>query len=175
MDTMTINYYYYFVTHLFGRVTIEKFITPMLILGYEELTDEQREFYLANQTASVEEIRKCELNPPYVPPAPSIVQLQDEAKGQLKDKYIAVMDRYTDLQVAMAVTSHLALTTLTIADKCPYTLKEANNIIEGFNSLAKDAKSIYDRYHALLGEQMTEEAINATLADGKKELEALNE
>lgn len=173
MALRNINYYYYFVTHLFGRVTIEKFITPMMMIGYEQLTDDQVEFYLANPNSSVEEVRKCELNPPYVPPAPSIVQLQDDAKRQLKEKYVAVMGRYTDLQVAMAVTSHIALTTLTIADKCPYTLKEANDIIEGFNSLSKDAKGIYERYFALLGEQMTKEDIDNTLAAGIAELEVL--
>lgn len=173
MATKNTNYYYYFVTHLFGRVTIEKFITPMTLIGYEALTDEQVEFYLDNPTASVEEVRKCELNPPYIPPTPSIVQLQEDAKRQLKDKYIAMMNRYSDLQIAMAVTSHLALTTLTIADKCPYTLKEANNIIEGFNSLGKDAKTIYERYIALLGEQMTQEDIDNTLAAGVAELEVL--
>ena len=173
MAIRNINYYYYFVTNLFGRETIEKFITPMLLIGYEELTDEQREFYLANPTASVEEVRKCKLNPPYVPPSPSIVQLQDEAKRQLKEAYLTKMSRYTDLQVAMAVTSHIALTTLTIADKCPYSLKEANDIIEGFNSLSKDAKTIYERYYSLLGEQMTKEDIDNTLEAGLAELEAL--
>lgn len=170
---MAVTYYYYFVTHLFGRVTIEKFITKMTLIGYEQLTDEQVEFYFANPTASVEEVRKCELNPPYVPPAPSIVQLQDEAKRQLEDKFLAVMNRYSDLQVVMAVTSYIALTTLIISDKCPYTLKEANDIIEGFNSLAKDAKTIYDRYFALLGAQMTQSDIDSTLTAGIAELEAL--
>ena len=167
------QYFYYFYTPLIGAERIEKTITPMIGLRWVELTDEQREFYLANPTATVEEVRKCKLNPPYVPPAPSIVQLQDEAKRQLKEKYLVVMSRYTDLQVAMAVTSHIALTTLTIADKCPYTLREANNIIEGFNSLSKDAKTIYDRYISLLGEQTTEDDIDNTLAAGVAELEGL--
>lgn len=164
--------------YYFFRNRIVVFAIPVNLLfnkGFVELTDEQREFYLANPTASIEEVRNCELNHPYVPPVPSIVQLQEDAKIQLKDKYIAVMSRYTDLQVAMAVTSHLALTTLTVADKCPYTLKEANDIIEGFNSLGKDAKTIYDRYIALLDEQMTEDDIDNTLAAGVAELEALNE
>lgn len=172
---MALTYYYYFYTPMIGAERIEKTITPMIGIRWVELTNEQVEFYLDNQTASVEEVRRCELNPPYVPPAPSIVQLQEDAKGQLKDKYIAVMNRYSDLQVAMAVTSHLALTTLTIADKCPYTLKEAKNIIEGFNSLGKDAKGIYDRYFALLGEQITQSDIDSTLTAGIAELEALNE
>lgn len=170
---MALTYYYYFVTHVFGRVTIEKFITQVTLLGYEALTDEQVDFYIANPTASVEEVRKCELDSPYVPPAPSIVQLQDEAKRQLKDKYVEVMNRYSDLQVAMAVTSHLALTTLTLKDKCPYTITEANNIIEGFNTLGKDAKAIYDEYSTLLGNQVTKEDIDSTLAAGISELEAL--
>lgn len=163
-------YYYFFRNRI---VVFALRVNLMLNHGFVELTDEQREFYLANPAASVEEVRKCELNHPYIPPAPSIVQLQDDAKRQLKEAYLAKMSRYTDLQVAMAVTSHIALTTLTIADKCPYTLKEANDIIEGFNSLGKDAKTIYDRYFALLGEQMTEEAIGSTLEAGFAEMEAL--
>ncbi len=167
------RYYYYFVTHLFGRVTIEKFITPMLLLGYEALTDEQVEFYLANPTASVEEVRKCELDPPYVPPAPSIIQLQEDAKQQLKEAYIAKMNRYSDLDVVGAISSHYALITLTIGDNVPYTLSEAKNIIEGFNSLMKSAKKVYDKYYTLLGEQMTQEAIDSTLEAGLAEMEAL--
>lgn len=163
-------YYYFFRNRI---VAFALRVNLMLNHGFVELTDEQREFHLANPAASVEEVRKCELNHPYVPPVPSIVQLQEDAKGRLKDKYIAVMSRYSDLQVAMAVTSHLALTTLTIADKCPYTLSQANNIIEGFNSLGKDAKGIYERYISLLGEQMTEEAIGSTLEAGFAEMEAL--
>lgn len=172
---MSVTYYYYFVTHITGRVTIEKFITPMIIIGYEQLTAEQTEFYLANPTASVEEVRNCELDPPYVPTAPSIVELQEDARRELKTTYAAVMSRYSDLEVAMAITSHLALTTLTIADKCPYTLREANNIIDGFNSLAKDAKSIYERYCDLIEEQTTENEVNATMEAGKAELEVLYE
>lgn len=141
--------------------------------SFVELTDEQREFYLSNPSASVEEVRRCELTPPYVPPAPSIVQLQDIAKEQLKAAYLAVMSRYSDLQVVGAISSHYALTTLTISDNVPYTMSEAKNIIEGFNSLGKDAKGIYERYISLLGEQMTEEDIDSTLAAGLLELEAL--
>lgn len=170
---MNIKIYYYFVKHIIGGTKIERFATPMLLPNFELLTDEQVAFYLEHPTATVEEVRKCKLNPPYVPPAPSIVQLQDEAKRQLKEAYMAKMSRYTDLQVAMAVTSHIALTTLTIADKCPYTLSQANDIIEGFNSLSKDAKGIYERYFALLGEQMTKEDIDNTLAAALAELEVL--
>lgn len=163
--------YYYFFRNKIVVFSIR--VNLLLNRGFVELTAEQIEFYLANPTASVEEVRKCELNHPYIPPAPSIVQLQDDAKRQLKEAYLAKMSRYSDLQVAMAVTSHLALTTLTIADKCPYTLSQANNIIEGFNSLSKDAKSIYDRYYTLFGEQMTQEAIDSALEAGLAEMEAL--
>lgn len=163
-------YYYFFRNRI---VVFALRVNLMLNHGFVELTDEQREFYLANPAASVEEVRKCELNHPYIPPAPSIVQLQDDAKRQLKEAYLAKMSRYTDLQVAMAVTSHIALTTLTIADKCLYTLKEANDIIEGFNALSKDAKSVYDRYKKNIEDATTKEVIDAELEEAKEEMEVL--
>lgn len=163
-------YYYFFRNRI---VVFALRVNLMLNHGFVELTDEQREFYLANPAASVEEVRKCELNHPYIPPAPSIVQLQDDAKRQLKEAYLAKMSRYSDLQVVGAISSHYALTTLTISDNVPYTMSEAKNIIEGFNSLGKDAKGIYERYISLLGEQMTQSDIDSTLEAGVAELEAL--
>lgn len=163
--------YYYFFRNRIVIFAIR--LNLILNKGFVELTDEQQDFYLANPAASVEEVRKCELNHPYIPPAPSIVQLQDDAKSQLKEAYIAKMSRYSDLQVVGAISSHYALTTLTIGDTTPYTLSESKNIIEGFNSLMKSAKQVYDRHKKNIEDATTKEVIDAELEEAKEEMEAL--
>lgn len=170
---MAVTYNYYFVTHLFGRVTIEKFITKMTLIGYEQLTDEQVEFYLANPTATVKEVKQCHLDPPPTPPDPDIEEVREQALYELNNIYADKMGRYSDLQVVGAISSHYALTTLTIGDTTPYTLSEAKNIIEGFNSLMKSAKQVYDRYKKNIENATTNEIIAAELEAAKDELEVL--
>lgn len=170
---MAVTYNYYFVTHLFGRVTIEKFITKMTLIGYEQLTDEQVEFYLANPTATVKEVKQCHLDPPPTPPDPDIEEVKEQALYELNNIYADKMGRYSDLQVVGAISSHYALTTLNIGDTTPYTLSEAKNIIEGFNSLMKSAKQVYDRYKKNIENATTKEIIAAELEAAKDELEVL--
>ncbi len=44
-----------------------------------EMTSEQIDFYLEHPTASIQEIERCELNPPYVPPDPDIEEVRQNA------------------------------------------------------------------------------------------------
>lgn len=137
------------------------------------LTDEQREFYLANPTATVKEVKQCHLDQPPTPPDPDIEEVREQALNDLKFMYADKMGRYSDLQVVGAMTSHYALTTLTIGDNVPYTLSEAKNIIEGFNSLMKSAKAIYDRHKKNIEDATNKEAIASELEAAKEEMEVL--
>lgn len=171
--TDIITYYYYFHTPMVGAERIEKTITPMIGFRWVELTDEQREFYLANPTATVNEVKQCHLDPPPTPPDPDIDEVREQALNDLKFMYADKMGRYSDLQVVGAISSHYALTTLTIGDNVPYTLSEAKNIIEGFNSLMKAAKQVYDRHKSAIEAATTKEVIAAELETAKEEMEAL--
>ena len=167
------TYYYYFYTPLIGAERIEKTITPMIGLRWVALTDEQREFYFANPTATVKEVKQCHLDSPPTPPDPDIEEVRTQTLSELKTLYCNKMDRYSDLQVVGAISSHYALTTLTIGDNVPYTLNEAKNIIEGFNSLMKSAKAIYDRHKKNIEDATSKEVIAAELEAAKEKMEAL--
>lgn len=170
---MAVTYYYYFYTPIIGAERIEKTITPMIGFRWVELTDEQREFYLANPTATVKEVKQCHLDPPPTPPDPDIEEVREQALYELNNLYADKMGRYSDLQVVGAMTSHYALTTLTIDDNVPYSLSEAKNIIKGFNSLMKSAKAIYDRHKKNIEDATTKEVIASELEAAKEEIEAL--
>lgn len=170
---MAVTYYYYFYTPLIGAERIEKTITSMIGLRWVMLTDEQREFYLANPTATVKEVKQCHLDPPPTPPDPDIEEVREQVLSELNNLYCDKMGRYSDLQVVGAMTSHYALTTLTIGDTTPYTISESKNIIEGFNSLMKSAKQVYNRHKSAIEDATTKETIAAELESAKEEMEVL--
>lgn len=171
--TDIITYYYYFHTPLIGPERVERAITLMPPPLWVMLTNEQREFYLANPTATVKEVKQCHLDQPPTPSDPDIDEAREQALNDLKFMYADKMGRYSDLQVVGAISSHYALTTLTIGDTTPYTLSDAKNIIEGFNSLMKSAKAVYDRHKKNIENATTEEDIDNEFELAKREMEAL--
>lgn len=171
--TDIITYYYYFHTPIIGAERIEKTITPMIGSRWVELTDEQREFYFENPTATVKEVKQCHLDPPPTPPDPDIEEVREKALRDLNNLYCDKMGRYSDLQVVGAMTSHYALTTLTIGDNVPYTLSESKNIIEGFNSLMKSAKQVYERHKKNIEDATTKEVIASEIEAAREEMEVL--
>ena len=59
--------YYYIINNSIIAFTNE---LDNMYYNYQQLTTEQTTFYLAHRTASIEEVLKCELNPPPPPPEP---------------------------------------------------------------------------------------------------------
>ena len=79
---MTQNNYYYFKIRNNRPCTISIFTEPVdteLNRNFSEMTSEQIDFYLEHPTASIQEIERCELNPPYVPPEPNIEEVRQQA------------------------------------------------------------------------------------------------
>lgn len=75
------NYYYFKIRYNHPRA-ISIFTEPVdteLNRNFMELTSEQIDFYLEHPTASIQEIERCELNPPYVPPEPDIEEVRQQA------------------------------------------------------------------------------------------------
>lgn len=74
--------YYYFKIRNNRPWSISIFTEPVdtdLNRNFREMTSEQINFYLEHPTASISEIEKCELNPPYVPPEPDIEEVRAKA------------------------------------------------------------------------------------------------
>lgn len=89
MTILDIDKYYYFKLRNGNpyQIKVELFpINTAIMRNFVEMSTEQREFYLANPTATVMEVWQCELTPPYVPPVKPLEEIKAEAKSEL-DKY----------------------------------------------------------------------------------------
>lgn len=78
---MTQNYYYFKIRNNHPQA-ISIFTEPVdteLNKNFREMTSEQIDFYLEHPTASIQEIERCELNPPYVPPTPNLEEVRQRA------------------------------------------------------------------------------------------------
>lgn len=74
--------YYYFKIKNNRPCSVSIFTEPVdteVNKSFREMTSEQIDFYLEHPTASIQEIERCELNPPYVPPEPDIEEVRQQA------------------------------------------------------------------------------------------------
>ena len=78
--------YYYFKlrNNIAIRITVfQEEINTTLNPSFRAFTQEQTEFYLEHPEASIHEIERCELYPPYVPPEPDIEEIRANALQEL--------------------------------------------------------------------------------------------
>lgn len=76
--------------------------------AFVPLTEEQIAFYNENPTASVAEVEKCELNPPYIPVEPTFEEIQTQAIKEISKKSLETLDRFVSAyQLANAQCSIL--------------------------------------------------------------------
>ena len=131
---------------------------------YVEMTAEQKEFYLANPTATVMEVWNCELVPPYVPPTPDVAEYAARKVGELKEScYESVA--ITSLEFAMATDKCENIT----ADSY-YSLTEARQVVADFRTQSKAAMTVYDTYRPQIEAATTIEAVDALYNQAIEEL-----
>lgn len=122
---------------------------------YQEMTEEQKEFYLENPTATVMEVWNCELTPPYVPPTPDVQEYANDKVKELKEACYGAVS-VTTLEFAMAEDK----VNNVLAD-CYYSLSEANSVISSFRTQSKKAMQVFDTYSVQILAASTIEAIDA--------------
>lgn len=147
MAILDIDKYYYFKLRNGNpyQIKVELFpINTAIMRNFVEMTTEQREFYLANPTATVMEVWNCELTPPYVPPTPDVSEYAAQKVMELKDACYASVT-VDDLKYAMA-NSILAGTALTYTGTRYYTINEAKAIMKTFMDESAHAMDVYDTY-----------------------------
>lgn len=111
---------------------------------YVEMTNEQVEFYLANPTATIQEVMNCALTPPYVPPAHDVQEYAVMKIKELKDAcYGAITIDKVQCEMANCV---LAGTAVTYSGKRHYTTLQAKAIMEQFMDESDKVSTIYETY-----------------------------
>lgn len=124
-----------------------------------ELTPEQVEFYLANPTATIQEVMNCELTPTYVPPTPDVAEYANEKVKELKEACYASVT-IDELQYAMA-NAVLAGTSIAYAGKKHYSTREAIAIMKQFMDESDKAVTVYETYKPQIESASTIEAVDA--------------
>lgn len=177
MERREETYHYYFYTNNGVTVIVVKTVAlPMFIYGrkgYEELTDEQVSFYLANPTASVEEVRNCQLN--------EVVEVDDnlqfvkaDAINELKSLYTSSV-KVSDIDFAAAVTDFLkqnnSLTLASVPDLMDNTY--SRSVIAEFATSYLASKALYDGGNAAIEGAASEEAVQSVLNDYRARFAAL--
>lgn len=160
---------YYFFKMRLGK-PYEVKVTPIRINTainriYVEMTQEQQAFYLANPTATVQEVWDCELTPPYVPPTPDVAEYAALKVMELKKAcYSAVT--VTTLEFAMAIDKVENPTA-----SCYYNLTEAQRVVSAFRSQSKAAMTVLDTYKARIEAAASVEAVDTLFAEAIAGLE----
>ena len=142
-----------------GSKPISIKVTPLrkntaIMTMYREMSNEQREFYLANPTASVQEVWNCQLIPPYVPPTPDVQEYAAQKIKELKEACYAAVE-VSDLEFAMAIDKVENPTA-----SCCYNLPDAQRVVSSFRSQSKAAMQVYDTYRPQIEAASTIDAID---------------
>lgn len=143
-------------------------INTRLNKAFVELTPEQTEFYLEHPTASVHEVKNCQLDPPYVPPTPDVAEYAAEKIAELKDECYGTVT-VTSLEYAMA-NACLAGTTLVYSGARHYTTTEAKNLMERFMNQSDHALTVYETYAPQITAASTIEDIDTLIEQAREAL-----
>lgn len=157
MAILDIEKYYYFKMRNGSPYDIKEsiiHINTTINRLYQEMTEEQKEFYLENPTASVQEVWNCELTPPYVPPTPDVQEYAAETVARLKEAcYNAVS--VTSLAFAMAIDKVENITASSY-----YDITTARQVLTDFRNQSKKAMQTFDTYSVQILAASTIEAVD---------------
>lgn len=147
MAILDIEKYYYFKTRNGSPYAIKESvirINTVINRLYQEMTTEQRDFYLENPTATVMEVWNCELTPPYVPPEQDVQEYAAMKVKELKEACYASIT-IDKLQCAMA-NAVLAGTSIAYTGKRHYSTTEAIAVMKQFMDESDKAATVYETY-----------------------------
>ena len=158
MAILDIEKYYYFKMRNGSPYAIKESvirINTVINRLYQEMTTEQKEFYLEHPTATVMEVWNCALTPTYVPPTPDVQEYANEKVKELKDACYASIS-ITTLEFAMAIDKVENITASSY-----YDITTARQVLTDFRNQSKKAMQTFDTYSVQILAANTIQAIEA--------------
>lgn len=145
----------------------ETAVDTALFKAYVAMTDEQREFYIANPTASVAEVKRCELYPR--PQEPALEEVKANAVKELSDYSLETSEK-----VVPSYKVHNAQITLlgNIASAI-YTIEEAQDIVSLANEIGKQCRLLFYESKARIENCIFRDEIYAIVAEVKNEYDII--
>lgn len=162
MAILDIDKYYYFRLRNGEPYAVKVSLVPInttIMHNYQELTTEQRDFYIEHPTASMHEIVNVHLDPPYVPPEPDVKEYANEKVKELKEAcYGAITIDKVQCEMANCV---LAGTAVTYSGKRHYTTSQAIAIMKQFMDESDKVSTVYETYKLKIEAASTIAAIDS--------------
>ena len=128
--------YYYFYNDTKIKVR-DIAVNVALFPQFVEMTEAQREFYIANPTASVVEVKRCELCPR--PQEPTLEEVKVSAIKELSDLSLEVSERI----VPSYKVQNAQITLLGNSDFTIYTLDDAQDIVAEANEVGTRCRALF--------------------------------
>lgn len=151
--------YYYFRLTIAGKPYAVKVsgipIDTAIMRYFSDMSDGQVAFYLAHPDASIEEIVACELNPPYVPPAPDLQEYIAQKIKELEEACYGSVS-VTSLEFAMAIDK----IENPASTACYYNLTKAIQVRDDFRSQSKNAMKVFSTYKPSIEASQSVEAVD---------------
>ena len=157
MAILDIEKYYYFKMRNGSPYEIKEsiiHINTTINRLYQEMTEEQKEFYLEHPTATVMEVWNCELTPPYVPPTPDVQEYAEQKVKDLKEACYGSIT-ITSLEFAMAIDKVENITASSY-----YDITTARQVLTDFRNQSKHAMQTFDTYSEQILAASTIEAVD---------------
>lgn len=171
---MTQNYYYFKIRN--GRAYAISIFTELVDTdinrNFRQMTIEQVEFYLDHPSASIYEIEKCELDPPYVPPVPTIEELREQALQHIDDKSRSTLGTKVDvLGFCDALASSIYASSRNVDSV--YNSDEILNTADNFLIIRKACRDRVKADILLINEAETKEEIDVIVATSDEFFDSL--
>lgn len=157
MAILDIEKYYYFKMRNGSPYDIKEsiiHINTTINRLYQEMTEEQKEFYLENPTATVMEVWNCQITPPYVPPTPDVQEYANDKVKELKEACYGSIS-ITTLEFAMAIDKVENITASSY-----YDITTARQVLTDFRNQSKKAMQTFDTYSVQILAASTIEAVD---------------
>ena len=140
-----------------------------LFAMYKEMTDEQVAFYLANPTASVAEVKRCELYP--IPVEPTLDEVKASAIEELSEYSLMTSEK-----VVPSYKVHNAQITLlgNIADAI-YSADEAQDIVSKANEVGKECRTLFYESKERIENSYTADDVYDIVAEVRGEYDSILE
>ena len=142
-------------------------VDTALFKAYVELTDEQREFYIANPTASVAEVKRCELYPR--PQEPTLEEVRESAIKELSDYSLETGEKV----VPSYKVQNAQITLLGNIASAIYTVEEAQDIVSFANEVGKECRTLFYESKTRIENCVFRDEVYAIVAEVKNEYDII--
>ena len=149
--------FYYIFKDLKVKVKNEE-VNVNLFPQFVPMTEEQINFYLENPTASINEIKRCELYPQ--PQEPTLEEVKENAINRISDYSLKTNDKIIPNYKSQNATNSLISVLLGNPTDVIYTLNDSKNLLKKSIKIGKQCRDLFYKQKELIEKAETKENVS---------------